>query len=302
MEHGMLSGARGAWKVRAFGLLMVVLGLAGWWYNWHLAETEGRFYIKMCVFVPLAVGGGLLVAVRPDWIGPWRSDSSPAHKTALIALIGFMAVASGVDMYRLKTSRFQERPVVIRQARNVPPAVKVRPVMTTNVAALTAPSLTFRSQSYRLGSFNQRNHATWEFVSDGETVNNWTKLLTVVDRPDAKTREDLDRLAEGLMATYKSHGAKILLAKTLQEASGTPFNYMVAAFEEPASQRYELNFVKMTMGEKNAVVLIHGVRVSDGTDYLGKAKEYLNRNSSEIGRAMEKMTAPDVGKFTRREF
>ena len=57
---------------------------------------------------------------------------------------------------------------------------------------------------------------------------------------------DSDRLAEGIMSTYKSRGAKILLARTMQE-SGTPFNYVVAAFEEPDKQRYELSFVKMAL-------------------------------------------------------
>lgn len=28
---------------RLFGLAMMLLGIAGWWYNWHLAATQGEF-------------------------------------------------------------------------------------------------------------------------------------------------------------------------------------------------------------------------------------------------------------------
>jgi len=41
----------------------------------------------------------------------------------------------------------------------------------------------------------------WEFAAPNETVANWTTLLTIVDRPDARTRPDLDRLAQGILDT-----------------------------------------------------------------------------------------------------
>jgi hypothetical protein len=58
------------------------------------------------------------------------------------------------------------------------------------------------------------------------------------------------------MATYKSHSGQILLTKTMRENSGAVFNYMVAAFEEPGKQRFELNFVKMSLSSKNATVVV----------------------------------------------
>jgi hypothetical protein len=67
-----------------------------------------------------------------------------------------------------------------------------------------APSLMFLSRSYTLGSFNQKTAATWEYVTGGETVDNWTTLVTLIDRADAHTMPEVDRLAEGVMNTYKS--------------------------------------------------------------------------------------------------
>jgi hypothetical protein len=162
--------------------------------------------------------------------------------------------------------------------------------------------MTFLDRKYRLGSFNQKQNATWEFITGDERIDDWKTLLTVIDRPDARTREELDRLAEGIMATYKSHGGQILAAKTMREDSGATFNYMVAAFEEPGKQRFELNFVKMALGPKNAAVVIYGVRISDPQDYRTKAKNFLDRSSSQVGRALGNVVLPDIGKLPRKAF
>src|SRR5436305_9003929 len=76
---------------RMFGAAMVVAGIAGFLYNRHLAATSHEFYIKLCVFAPLAVFGGLLMAIRPEWAGPYRPDSSRNQKIALFSVIGLMA-------------------------------------------------------------------------------------------------------------------------------------------------------------------------------------------------------------------
>jgi len=158
-----------------------------------------------------------------------------------------------------------------------------------------APTVMFLSKPYHLGSFNQKNKPTWEYVSGGENVDNWTTLITLIDRPDAKTVPDLDRLAQGVMDTYKSHGGRILLAKTMKDKAGVAFNYLVAAFEEPAKNRFELNFVKFGSGPKNAYIMVYGARVSNG-------KEFLDQHSAEIGRALENAVLPDLSALPRKEF
>jgi hypothetical protein len=284
------SSKRNSSPARFIGLLMIAIGIGGWWYNWHLAATEGHFYIKLCLLGPLGLAGGILMLVRPEWAGPLQSDSTRAHKAALFAAIGFMAVASGIDMYLLKYSR-PARPSFTAWSPSLG---------TPSISG--APEMTFLDRTYRLGSFNQKQNATWEFVTRDETIGDWKTLLTIIDRPDARTREELDRLAEGIMAAYKSHGARILAAKTMHEDSGAAFNYMVAAFEEPGKQRLEVNFVKMALGPKNAAVLIYGVRITDPQDYRTKAKEFLDRNSGEIGRALGAAVLPDIGKLPRKAF
>jgi hypothetical protein len=83
-------------RIRLFGLLMIAIGLAGWWYNRHLAATEGEFYVKLCLLGPLGLFGGFLLLARPDWAGPLQPDSTRAHKFGLIAVTGLVIVASGI--------------------------------------------------------------------------------------------------------------------------------------------------------------------------------------------------------------
>ncbi len=142
----------------------------------------------------------------------------------------------------------------------------------------------------------------WEFAAAGESIDAWNTLLTIVERADAETPPDLDRLAQGILDTYTSHGGTILMARTMVDSSGSPFNYMIAAFDQPQSQRYELNFVKAALGPHHAYMLIHGVRVTDLGDYSSKAKAFLRQHSSEIGQELETMVLPDFNSLPRNEF
>ena len=165
-----------------------------------------------------------------------------------------------------------------------------------------ARSITFLTKVYRLASFNQKSNPMWEFTSANETVKNWTTLLTITDRPDARTRPDLGRLSQGILDNYKSHGAQILMAKTMVDASKAPYDYTVAAFEDPADHRFELNLVKAALGPKNAYMAIYGVRITDPKDYVSKAKTYLTQHSDEVGRELEKAALPAIGPLPRKEF
>lgn len=179
------------------------------------------------------------------------------------------------------------------------------PLCRSAIAALSTlclfatPTVTFMGKPYRLASFNQKASPMWEFTVPNETVDNWNTLLTIVDRPEARSRPDLDRLAQGVLDAYKSRGGRVLMAKTMLDSTGTPFNYMVAAFDQPAQHRFELNFVKAAMGGKNAYIAIYGVRVTDSKDYVGKAKAFLNEQSGRIGQELERAVLPPAGTLPR---
>ena len=174
--------------------------------------------------------------------------------------------------------------------------------IVSGVSVMTAvQTVSFLGRSYVLASFNQKAAPMWEFTSGKETVGNWTNLLTLLERPDAKTKQDLDRLAQGVMDHYKANGGNVLMARTMGTPEN-PYNYMVVAFTQPAEHRIELNFVKVAMGAKNAFVVIYGERIHDSKDPASKAKAFLHERSAEIGMALEKAVLPAIDTLPRREF
>jgi hypothetical protein len=272
---------------------MMAIGFMGWWYNWYLAASEGYFRMKLTLLAPLGIFGGLLFLFRPQYAGPIRQDSTRAHRFALATVIAAMAIFSAIDFYRLKTSVTPNRPTIIKWTpERGTPSVSVANAMT--IPAKSQPEVRFQARTYRLGSFNQKHNPMWEFVTPNENVNNWTTLLTLVDRADASSREDLDRLATGLMSSYEANKGRILLAKTFQDKTGAPYNYMVAAFDQP-NHGFELNFVKIALAGNKAYVAIYGVRTKDG-------KNFLNQHSTEIGSALNDLKVPDLDSLPRRTF
>jgi hypothetical protein len=164
-----------------------------------------------------------------------------------------------------------------------------------------APPIHFLGRTYHLASFDKKDKPTWDFVSGSETMDDWTTMLTIIDRPDARSSKDLDRVVEENKSNYESHGGRILVATTLPYADGT-YNYTVVGFDEPSKQRFEISFVKAAMGRRNAQVAVYRVRISDPQDYTGKAKTFLHQHSAEVGSALGQLDLPDIDRLPRTEF
>jgi hypothetical protein len=174
-------------------------------------------------------------------------------------------------------------------------------LLTGAITMTAADSISFLGKDYKLASHNQKAAPMWEFTTGKEGVDNWSTLFTILERPDAKTRPDLDRLAQGILDTYKAQNGKVLMAKTMS-ANGVPFNYIIVAFPQPAQKRFELNFVKIALAQNNAVVAVYGVRIDDPTNDAAKAKAFLSANSEAIGKALEQAALPATSTLPRREF
>ena len=260
------------------GFAGIAIGLGAWGLNEYLLETDHAFYIKLALLGPLGFFGGLLVLIRPGWAGPITQQSTKDHKIAVCTLIALLLIVSGADMARL-------------QGYWHLPRLGMFP------AKGAAPDVQFMGRVYRLASFNKKAAATWEFLPAGEAIQRWTTLMTLVERADGHTRADVDRVAEGVKANYQAHGSQILMAKTMRDAAGKPYDYMVAAFEEPAFQRYELNFVKIALGEmNNVIVAVYSVRIADPVNAQKQAKLFLTRESDGIGKALAEMSPAGYGK------
>jgi hypothetical protein len=162
--------------------------------------------------------------------------------------------------------------------------------------------MTFLSKSYSLGSFSQsETSALWECVSGGETVDNWTTLISLMEhRYPGSGRPELDHWAEVVMRTYKSNGGQIQVAKQMKDKAGVAFYYVVVAYDEPENHRFEMDFVRFGLGQKNGYTMTYAVRVSDRKDYRGKNKEFMEQHSAEIAQAIETAVVPDMSKLPRK--
>lgn len=99
------SSAANPIRTRLLGGLFIVLGLAAWWYEWHMLMTEGRYSIRLGVFAPLGVFGGLLMIFYPEAAGPMRPDTPKPQKVATLVTLALFAVASGINMYLMENYR-----------------------------------------------------------------------------------------------------------------------------------------------------------------------------------------------------
>lgn len=83
-----------------------------------------------------------------------RSDSTRAHRLALIGLMVPMFIVSGFDFYRLKTL-------------HAPPKRELAKLPSFQIPEIgrSTTQLNFLNRSYRLGSFNSKVNAHVEFSS-----------------------------------------------------------------------------------------------------------------------------------------
>lgn len=98
-EMGRPSAAWG--RTKLVGALASLASPALWWLNWHTVMTQGHYSIKLTILAPLCLFGGLLMALRPEWSGPWQTDASAARKITTIGLLALVIAVSGVDFYFL---------------------------------------------------------------------------------------------------------------------------------------------------------------------------------------------------------
>ena len=107
-----MSVPTGGLRARLFGLFMIFAGIAGWFYNHHLAATEGEFYIRLCVFSPLGVFRLDIpdsVTARLDRPHPTQQFARPKN-VALGRHWDYSGdKVSGIDMFSLTSAHTPKR-------------------------------------------------------------------------------------------------------------------------------------------------------------------------------------------------
>ena len=99
------SSLRPTLRSRLTAIAFILAGAGAWWYVWHQLVTEGAYSLRLSLVGPFGVFGGFFLLVRPQWSGPWRSDTPTAQKAGTIAMIAVILAALGIYYYLMQNYR-----------------------------------------------------------------------------------------------------------------------------------------------------------------------------------------------------
>lgn len=89
-------------KARILGLVLIVVGAAVVYLNWHQLQTDGKYSTKMAAFGPLVAIGGLFLVFFPSMGGKPNTT-----KEKIIMLIVFVVgLAAGLVNWYLMDPGF----------------------------------------------------------------------------------------------------------------------------------------------------------------------------------------------------
>lgn len=125
-----------------------------------------------------------------------------------------------------------------------------------------------------------------EFVPEGQTVDDWQKLVTVIrDSSRTATPTDLDAVAEATLTDFKDKGAFVYNSFTFPDPKETTrgINVMTVVFSQPSQA--EVNLKKIYIGEDGYITAVtYAVRIQGDTS--AEIEEQVNaylQNTQSIG-------------------
>jgi hypothetical protein len=90
-------------KTRLLGLGLIVLFAGLLYYDWHMLIEEGQYYMKLAVFAPLGIIGGLFVFLFPTKAGKPETGSDKL----IVLLVFLLGIAAGaINLYLMNPGFF----------------------------------------------------------------------------------------------------------------------------------------------------------------------------------------------------
>jgi carbon starvation protein CstA len=77
-------------KARLFALVLILIGSALIYINWHQLNTDGKYSLKLAAFAPLCVVGGVFLLLFPGRAGKPNTVSDKLI-TLAVFVIGLLA-------------------------------------------------------------------------------------------------------------------------------------------------------------------------------------------------------------------
>lgn len=94
------------WKMRVFGLALIIVCAGLLYYEWQRLSQEGRYSMKVATFAPLCVVGGIFMLLFPTRAG--RPETVSDKLAVFLVLI--LGLAAGVlNLYLMDPGFFSFR-------------------------------------------------------------------------------------------------------------------------------------------------------------------------------------------------
>ena len=90
-------------KARLLGIIILVVFVAIMYINWHQLNTEGKYSVKMALFGPVGIIGGLFVLVFPSKAG---KPQTTLDRLLVIAVFVVGLLAGLVNWYLMDPGYF----------------------------------------------------------------------------------------------------------------------------------------------------------------------------------------------------
>ena len=169
-----------------------------------------------------------------------------------------------------------------------------------NVTVPGSKTFSFLNTEYVLGNTSPTSEGQtlygYEFVPKGETVDTWTKLITIMRSGiDKATPETLDYTAEVALADFKSKNVFVYNSFTFDDGTTKRSNIITAVFPgNPA----EVDITKMFINDDGYIVTnMYGIKITGADDAeVAKAVDTYLATTKDIGTQFIKYQFPEPWK------
>lgn len=167
-----------------------------------------------------------------------------------------------------------------------------------NATASEGKTFSFLNTEYALGytvPAKEGGQVSYEFVPKGETVDAWTKLITITGGVDKGTPEKLDFAAETMLSILKSKNVFVYNSFTFDDGTTKRSDVITAVFPgNPA----EVSITKMFINDDGYITAdTYAVKITgaDDTEVAKAVDEYL-ATTRDIGTQFIKHQFPEPWK------
>ncbi|WP_312201054.1 hypothetical protein [Anaerospora hongkongensis] len=140
--------------------------------------------------------------------------------------------------------------------------------------------LYFDEREWKLGADNDKTNIFYEYVTDGQTVNNWKELVTLQMYKGMQNKVSAEQFAQGYLSMlYNACGDKLKISIIRKDSSDYLFEWKVNGHPKVDDQ-YEID--RIIVGKESIVFIHYVIKTSMVTpDNRMKWIQIINKSTLE---------------------